>query len=153
MIVVSDTSPPTALLKIGRPICSAFFSDKSSSRLRSTLSCCTTQPVLPAWLEVRSPPHIPPAVVAACLDPGETQALSLASELHADAVLIDERIGRRAAKSLGLIPTGVLGCLVLANVFPVIAELQDVAGCWFDALAVNLREINAKACGNKVADR
>ena len=38
-----------------------------------------------------------------------------------------------------MIPTGVLGCIVLAKqdghlaaVSPIIAELQDRAGCWFD---------------------
>ncbi len=87
-----------------------------------------------------SPSHIPPAVIAARLDPGETQALALfALELHARTSLMDERLGRRVAKSLGLIPTGVLGSLVLAKqdghlpmVSPIIAELQDRAGCWFD---------------------
>ena len=54
-------------------------------------------------------------------------------------MLIDERLGRRVAAILGLHPTGVLGCLILAKrsghlpaVAPVVAELQSRAGCWFD---------------------
>lgn len=139
MIVVSDTSPLTALLKIGRADLLRLLFGEVIIPPAVHAELLHDHPVLPAWLEVRSPLHILPAVVAAHLDSGETQALSLALELHADTVLMDERLGRRVAKSLGLIPAGVLGCLVLAKqnghlttVSPVIAELQDIAGCWFD---------------------
>src|SRR5271170_7068359 len=45
------------------------------------------------------------------LDPGETQAISLAEELHADHLLIDEWAGRAAAQSRGLHVIGTLGVL------------------------------------------
>ena len=139
MLVVSDTSPLTALLKIGRAgLLRQLFTEVlippavEAELLRS-------HPLLPAWLEVRSPHHIPDRVTAARLDLGETQALALALELHADTVLMDERMGRRTARELGLKATGLLGCLVLAKdaghldaVSPVVSELQTQAGCWFD---------------------
>ncbi len=96
-------------------------------------------PILPAWLEVVTPTIIPPAVINAKLDAGETQSIALAVELRVETVLMDERLGRRVAQSLGLRTTGVLGCLVLAKrdghlpaISTVIAELQSMAGCWFD---------------------
>jgi predicted nucleic acid-binding protein len=96
-------------------------------------------PILPAWLEIQAPSSIPLTIANARLDAGETEALALALDVHANAVLIDERLGRRIAAALGLHPTGVLGCLVLAKrngylpaVAPIVAELQSIAGCWFD---------------------
>ena len=46
------------------------------------------------------------------LGPGEAEALALALEVRADAVLIDESAGRAAAKRVGLRPLGVLGILL-----------------------------------------
>jgi predicted nucleic acid-binding protein len=42
------------------------------------------------------------------LDPGETQAIGLALELHADLLLIDERKATAAARALGIPTIGVL---------------------------------------------
>jgi len=49
------------------------------------------------------------------LDEGESQALALALEIHADGVLIDEAHGRAVALELGMVPIGVLGILVRAK--------------------------------------
>jgi hypothetical protein len=69
------------------------------------------------------------------LDGGEAEAISLALELQADWILLDERDGRNAAKSLGLQVTGVLGVLLrakesgdLPSLQPVIADLTEKAG-------------------------
>jgi predicted nucleic acid-binding protein len=71
---------------------------------------------LPAWIQVRQPLIIPEGLVRHTdLGPGEMEALALAVELHADAVLIDEAAGRTAALELGLTPVGVLGILVRAK--------------------------------------
>jgi len=47
------------------------------------------------------------------LGQGETEALALAQELHADVILIDERDGALTARRLNLIAIGTLGVLVL----------------------------------------
>ncbi len=54
-------------------------------------------------------------LVASNLDPGESEAIALAEELHADLILIDERRGHRFAKQAGLNTLGALGILVQAK--------------------------------------
>jgi len=49
------------------------------------------------------------------LDKGEAEAIVLALQMKAGRVLLDEREGRRVAKSLGLNVTGVLGILLRAR--------------------------------------
>ena len=90
---------------------------------------------LPAWVCVREPAAIPAALgLHVELHPGETEALALALEIHADGVLIDEAAGRAVAIELGLTPIGVLGILVrakrhgqLAAVAPVVDALLERA--------------------------
>jgi predicted nucleic acid-binding protein len=49
------------------------------------------------------------------LDPGEREAPSLALEVDAERVIIDERAARRIARLLELPVIGTLGVLVLAK--------------------------------------
>jgi hypothetical protein len=74
------------------------------------------------------------------LDPGEAAAISLALELRADAVLIDERHGRETAMQLGLRTVGILGMLLqaktaglLPSVSPVMDSLMRDAGFWISS--------------------
>lgn len=69
------------------------------------------------------------------LDGGEAEAIALALELRAEWVLLDERDGRKVAKSLGLQVTGVLGILLkakqlgeLSSLQPIVEELTQNAG-------------------------
>jgi uncharacterized protein len=101
---------------------------------------------LPEWIEVLSPVGIPASVSNAGRDPGETEAIALALELHPDTMLMDERLGRRLARQHGLQVTGLLGLIVLAKqrnliaaVAPVIRELQRQGSCWFSSQL--LREV------------
>ena len=63
----------------------------------------------PTWLEVRKVDvtHAPRKL----LDPGELAALTLAEEIHADLVLMDERNGRDEAMRRNLHVVGTLGVL------------------------------------------
>lgn len=69
------------------------------------------------------------------LDRGEAEAIALAVEIKADWTILDEREGRKIAKSLGLKVTGILGVLLrakqlggLKSLQPVIDDLINKAG-------------------------
>lgn len=71
------------------------------------------------------------------LDAGEAEAIALAVESNANLILLDERLGRRAAQRLGLTVVGTLGVLIaakdrglLAAVRPVLDALRADAGFW-----------------------
>jgi hypothetical protein len=49
------------------------------------------------------------------LHQGEAEAIALATDLHAEIVLIDEQEGRQLASKTGLAVTGVLGVLLRAK--------------------------------------
>lgn len=62
----------------------------------------------PGFIRQASPKSILPSLTASGrLQAGEIAALSLAVEVRADAVLMDETAGRLAAVSLGLRPVGL----------------------------------------------
>jgi predicted nucleic acid-binding protein len=70
---------------------------------------------LPAWLEVcgARPDQAEDALLQG-IDEGEKAAIQLASSLHADLLLMDDRKGVSAALGKGLRVTGTLGVLDLA---------------------------------------
>ena len=49
------------------------------------------------------------------MGPGESEAISLALEVDARLVILDERAGRRLAQSLGLPIIGTLGVLLMGK--------------------------------------
>jgi predicted nucleic acid-binding protein len=65
---------------------------------------------LPVWLEVRSPLALPDLSLAK-LDAGERDAITLATELQADQLIVDDREGRREAERRGIPTIGTLGVL------------------------------------------
>jgi hypothetical protein len=85
------------------------------------------------------------------LHTGEIAALSLALELGADLVLMDEAEGRAVATSLHLTTMGLLGILLLARrrevipaVAPLLDRLQQEARFWMSA---SLRSSVLQAAG------
>jgi predicted nucleic acid-binding protein len=91
-----------------------------------------------SWLEIRSGSNRSLVdLLLLELDRGEAEAISLAMELKADLLLIDERRGRTVASRLGLKFIGLLGALVegkrkgyVAAVKPILDDLMAQAGFW-----------------------
>jgi predicted nucleic acid-binding protein len=69
----------------------------------------------PSWLEIRAPSH-PPDSSLAKLDPGERDAILLATEFRADQLIVDDREGRKLAVERNIPVIGTLGVLKEAAV-------------------------------------
>jgi len=119
MIVVADTSPINYLILIGEiEILTKMYGKVAIPRaVRDELLRVsapemvrnwTSQP--PAWLEVHTPANVPDASLAT-LDPGERDAISLAAELSADQLIVDDRQGRHEAEKRLIPVIGTLGVL------------------------------------------
>lgn len=90
------------------------------------------------------------------LHAGEIAALSLALELRADLVLMDEAEGRATAAALNLTPMGLLGILVQARrrslipaVAPLLDRLDQEARFW---MAPSLRAAILRAAGESSSE-
>jgi len=60
------------------------------------------------------------------LDNGEAEAIALATELHPESVLLDDKLARQMARRLGVPVTGTLGVLLRAKQVGLIVELQSL---------------------------
>ena len=60
------------------------------------------------------------------LDRGELQAISIAIELNADLIIIDEKLGRFVATSLGFEITGLVGILITAKNKGLISSIKEI---------------------------
>lgn len=120
MIVLSDTSPLNYLVLIGHvdvlpalfgevvlpaPVRDELLHPASPDVVRQWLA------VPPAWLSIRQPTGTDASLQ---LGAGEVAAISLAMELRADLLLMDDRLGRRAAEQRGLSVVGTLNVLAAA---------------------------------------
>jgi uncharacterized protein len=110
MIVVSDTSPLTALLTVGQgELLAALFGEVVIPKAVEA-ELMRTHPALPDWLQVKALKNqAKAALYARSVDQGEAEAIALAEEIHADHLLIDERKGRRLAQQQGVPVVGLLG--------------------------------------------
>lgn len=152
MIVVSDTSPLTALLTVGKAglLAELFREVVVPETVRDEL--LRSHSHLPDWLRVE--PIRNPAQVqqfAKIVDSGEAEAIELAKELHADRLLMDERRGRRLAAQEGIPVIGLLGVVLLARrnqLIPsarvLLQRLQQEAGMY---LAKDIMDAALKSVG------
>jgi predicted nucleic acid-binding protein len=128
MIVVSDTSPLTSLITIGRAdvLPSLFETVCVPEAVRDELVRGHGQ--LPSFLRVdtvRDRHHVERLLGA--LDLGEAEAIVLAQELHADVLLMDERAGREIAVREGVRVVGLMGVLLAAKRQGLIPSIRVVA--------------------------
>jgi predicted nucleic acid-binding protein len=98
----------------------------------------------PPWVEVLSPKG---NVILGQLDLGESEAIALAAEVHADVVLMDEQAGRQEAIRRGMRVAGTLSVLDeaeqagLVDFDNAIADLQKTS---FRVSRAVLAEIRAR---------
>jgi len=91
--------------------------------------------LLPEWVQTKQASPVRAADERLQhLDPGEREAIALAVELNADAVLMDENEGRAVARAHGLRTIGIAGILIQARhsghlpaIRPVLDALRDKA--------------------------
>ncbi len=117
MIVVADTGPVNYLILSGHV---ALVHELYGTLLiptavhgelldpRAPLQVRQWANALPVWAEVRKPAD---TWRFADLGPGEREAISLALEMKADFVLIDETLGRKVAVKNNVAVKGALGIL------------------------------------------
>jgi predicted nucleic acid-binding protein len=94
--------------------------------------------ILPPWIEILSAPKSYPAEpIEAELDAGEAAAIALFFTQKADALLIDEKIGRKVAIKLGVRTVGILGILtdaknddLISSVKILLDRLEAEANFW-----------------------
>ena len=162
MIVVADASVLINLCRVGQArLFELLFKDvvippevaSEFGRLTAALSRFAGL-TLPPGVRQQYASIVPPMLRSATgLDAGETAALALAVEIHAAAILVDERRGHGYAIRLGLRPLEILGILlqaktagVLTSVEPVIDALRRDAGFW---LSDSLREQVLRLAGER----
>ena len=136
MIVVSDTTPITYLLQIKQENLLQHLYKKlivpptvQKELLQFAPMQKETEQLFRAeWISVQSPSFLMELPELFEIDRGEWEALSLALEIRADLVLIDERLGTALAKQLNLKPIGLLGILIEAKrqqLIPAVKPLLD----------------------------
>jgi len=146
MIVVSDTSPVSYLVMIGHvDVLPALFGEVVVPPvvLEELARMGTPEPVRewaahpPSWLRCEQPSA---SIRLEGIDPGEAQAISLAKQIGAGLVLIDDARARRAAEMLGLHVRGTLAVLARAGE----ARLLDLASALDRLEATNFRAPKAR---------
>ncbi|MGA0853776.1 MAG: DUF3368 domain-containing protein [Luteolibacter sp.] len=80
----------------------------------------------PDFIQIKAPIAIHSSLPHMRLHRGESEALSLAAEMNAERVLMDERAGRAAAAMIGLSCIGLLGILIEARRRELISELAPM---------------------------
>lgn len=118
MIVVADTSPINYLLLIDQIelLPNLFYEIIIPDAVRDEMLAPGAPDILQKWIS-NPPDWVKIQAVSVTdkslsnLDPGEQAAITLAQTLSADLLIIDERLGRLAASSLGVPIIGTLGIL------------------------------------------
>ena len=124
MVVISDTSCLSALIRVGHLhiLKSLFGSIIIPQKVADELRRLTDFGVDIAdfdsaeWIVTQQPTDLPLLKrLLLQLDEGEAHAITLAVELSADWLIIDELKGRKVASTLAINITGLAGILILAK--------------------------------------
>lgn len=126
MIVISDTTPIIALIKINRLdlleklfdevlIPEAVFDELTTNSLFENETAIVKSSTFLKKTSVQNKKSLQILQAASGLDDGESQAIILADELKSDVLIIDEKKGRKVAQQLGITITGTIGILIQAH--------------------------------------
>jgi hypothetical protein len=153
MIIVSDTSPIANLIQIdalkilhqlfGRVIIPPTVEQEILALKKFNVDL--TEFENSDWIETVVPRDIQWVnQINNELDAGESEAIVIAIELHADYILIDERLGTKKAQEIGLQTVGLLGVLIKAknekhikNIKPILDSLVNDSGFWIGSKLYN----------------
>ena len=125
MIVIADTTPIITLLKLNRlDLLEKLFDTVGApnavyEELTSNMKYPSEAQIIAEChflkrIEVSDRQSIKILREVVGLDAGESEAIALAEEKHADLLLIDERKGRRVAKQMEIKIIGTIGILLQA---------------------------------------
>lgn len=132
MIVVSDSTPINILVRIEMVwvLPKIYGEVRIPPAVRTELSHAHTPEAVrsfvqsqPAWLIEQKPGRL---LSLPHLDIGEVEAISLAAEIGAGTVLMDEWKGRRAASAAGLRVIGTIGVLEIAAIQSLVSFAEAV---------------------------
>lgn len=135
MIVISDTSPLSSLIQIDklRLLSQLYKKIIVPPTVHIELSKLTQFGVnlseyhAPDWITISKPVDIIfVKKLEKDLDKRESEAIAIAQELKADLLLIDERLGTKHAKALGLNTIGLMGVLVQAKNKGIVTEIKPL---------------------------
>ena len=126
MIVISDTTPIITLIKINRIdlleklFGEVFIPEVVFRELTTNTAFANEAEIVKAssFLKVKTVQNQQSLSILQAvsgLDDGESEAIILAGELGSDALIIDERKGRKIAQKLGITITGTIGILIQAH--------------------------------------
>jgi len=127
VIVVSDTTALTTLMKAGLDSVLKRLFGKVAIPEMVAIELRQFHTDIPVWCEVHyihQHPLLP--VVSLNIDAGEAEAICLALDLKADAILLDDRKGKREAESRGLSCLALPAILLEAKRQGLIASLREV---------------------------
>jgi uncharacterized protein len=149
MIVVADASPLIAVARVGRlDLLRSVFGQLlvPDAVWREVVEvgsekAGTADVARAAWIERRAVADTSLVnLLKHDLGAGEAEAIVLAREAAADFVLMDERLGRSAARSLGLKVVGLVGVLIearerglITDADELVNQLHQKAGFWISA--------------------
>lgn len=147
MIIVSNTSPISNLAAIGKlDLLQQLYTNIiiPIAVYKEIINSGETEPATLAiqnldWIKTQSVTNKSLLQeLQTILDLGEAEAITLAVELNADRLIIDERRGRNEAKKQGLQVTGILGIILAVKqqglidlVKPLLDDLR-VNGFWIN---------------------
>jgi len=146
MIAVADTSPISALIRIGKlPLLGCLFEQvvippEVAAELEDGIATLGNwqQAEGAGILSTRSAANqLMTRELSALLHSGEAAAVAMAAEVSDSILVIDELEGRRVAARLGIRHTGTVGLIVaakrqghVASAGPLLQDLREKAKLW-----------------------